>query len=165
MIAKQIHVVRQVGKWARRLDTDQIKQKSRPLTKTASGNAVIAFDTLIASAKAYANQIEPQIMAISLSQDLALDIMAFTVMKHLADSAQRPLDGNNDVAPWLQNLSEFAAQFFRKYQTVDMSGLLTFLVHKLRDEDDSFILGFMINRIISKMFGWTDLEIHQLTES
>ena len=46
-----------------------------------------------------------------------------------------------------------------------MTGLLTFLVHKLRDEDDSFILGFMINRIISKMFGWTDLEIHQLTES
>lgn len=44
-----------------------------------------------------------------------------------------------------------------------MSGLLTFLVHKLRDEEEgfnSFVLGFMINKIISKMFGWTDLEIH-----
>ena len=104
-------------------------------------------------------------MAISLCQDLSFDMMAFTIMRHLADSTKRPLDSNNDIAQWLQNLSEFAAQFFRKYQTVDMSGLLTFLVHKLRDEDDSFYLGYMINKIISKMFGWTDLEIHQLTES
>ena len=109
MLAKQIQVFRHIGKWARRLETDQIKQKSRALTKPASGNAIIAFARIVADAKAYDNQIEPLIMAISLCQDLSLDIMAFTIMKHLADATTRPLDSSGDIAPWLQNLSEFAA--------------------------------------------------------
>lgn len=40
-----------------------------------------------------------------------------------------------------------------------MTGLLTFLVHKLRDED-AFTLAYMLHTIIAKMFGWSDLEIH-----
>ena len=35
-------------------------------------------------------------------------------------------------------------------------------MHKLRDED-AFTLGFMLNKIIAKMFGWTDLEMHELS--
>ena len=37
---------------------DQLKQKSRLLTKIASGNAIIAFDRIVTNAKAYDNQIE-----------------------------------------------------------------------------------------------------------
>ena len=144
------------------MDADQLRQKSRLLTKIASGNAIIAFDTIGAQAKAYDNQIETQIQAISHSQDLSLDIMAFTIVKHLADTKESTLDKAHGIATWLQNLTEFAAQFFRKYQTVEITGLLTFLVHKLRDED-AFTLGFMLNKIIAKMFGWTDLEMHELS--
>ena len=61
MIAKQISVYRQIGKWARRLDNDQLRQKSRLLTKIASGNAIIAFDIIVTQSKAYENQIETQI--------------------------------------------------------------------------------------------------------
>ena len=80
---------------------DQLRQKSRPLTKAASGNAIIAFDTLMTNAKAYDNQIEAQIQAISHSQDLSLDIMAFTIVKHLADTNEATLDQNHDVSTWL----------------------------------------------------------------
>ena len=38
-------------------------------------------------------------------------------------------------------------------------GLLTFLIHKLREEN-AFVLGYMINQIVAKMFGWSDLVIN-----
>ena len=83
------------------MDADQLRQKSRLLTKIASGNAIIAFDTIGAQAKAYDNQIETQIQAISHSQDLSLDIMAFTIVKHLADTKESTLDKAHGIATWL----------------------------------------------------------------
>ena len=38
-------------------------------------------------------------------------------------------------------------------------GLLTFLIHKLREEN-AFVQGYMINQIVAKMFGWSDLVIN-----
>lgn len=42
-----------------------------------------------------------------------------------------------------------------------MTGLFTYLIHRLREEN-SFVLIHMINQIIAKMFGWSDLVISQL---
>ena len=87
--------------------------------------------------------------------------MAFTIVKNLADTTEKPLDINQNVAKWLINLSELASQFFKKYSQVEITGLFTYLIHKLRDENE-FVLGHMINQIIAKMFGWSDLVINQL---
>ena len=42
-----------------------------------------------------------------------------------------------------------------------MKGLITFLLHKMREED-TFLIAYMLNQIIAKMFGWTDFVINQL---
>lgn len=42
-----------------------------------------------------------------------------------------------------------------------MTGLFTYLIHKLRTEN-TFVLSYMISQIISRMFGWSDLVINQL---
>jgi len=99
--------------------------------------------------------IETQINGLAHAQDLSLDIMAFTIVKQLVDSTESMLDAEANVAPWLQNLTEFASQFFKKYHSVDMLGLLTLLLHKMRDED-SYILGFVLHQLIVKLFGWSD---------
>jgi len=105
--------------------------------------------------------IETQINGLAHAQDLSLDIMAFTIVKQLVDSTESMLDAEANVAPWLQNLTEFASQFFKKYHSVDMLGLLTLLLHKMRDED-SYILGFVLHQLIVKLFGWSDHVINQL---
>jgi len=42
---------------------------------------------------------------------------------------------------------------------VEITGLFTYLIHKLRDEN-AFVLGYMINQIVAKMFGWSDLDLN-----
>ena len=87
--------------------------------------------------------------------------MAFMIVKHLADTTESALDPNQNVAKWLVNISELASQFYKKYCQVEITGLFTYLVHKLRDEN-SFVLSYMINQILSSMFGWNDLIVNQL---
>ena len=57
------------------------------------------------------------------------------------------------------NLTDLASQFFKKFSQVEITGLFTYLIHKLRDEN-AFVLGYMINQIVAKMFGWSDLVIN-----
>jgi len=83
--------------------------------RIANGNFLLAFDLMVAGAKAYENQIEAQIAAISLCQDLALDQMGFMIVKNLGDSTENPLDMNQNVAKWLMNLTDLASQFFKKF--------------------------------------------------
>lgn len=90
-----------------------------------------------------------------------MDQMAFTIVKHLADTTEPALDRNQNVSKWLINLTDLASQFFKKFSHVEIMGLLTYLVHKLREEN-SFVLGYMVNQIVAKMFGWSDLVINQL---
>jgi hypothetical protein len=65
------------------------------------------------------------------------------------------------VEQWLNYLTKFAASFFKKYHCVELLGLLTYLMHRQREEDN-FLLGYVINQIIAKMFGWQDLVINEL---
>ena len=94
-----------------------------------------------------------------MCQDLALDQMGFTIVKHLADSTESPLNPHQNVAKWLVNLTELASSFFKKFSHVEITGLFTYLIHKLREEN-SFALGYMINEVVAKMFGWRDLVIN-----
>ena len=84
---------------------------------------------------------------MSHCQDLALDQLAFTIVKHLADTNEPHLDMNNNVAKWLSNLTDLATQFFKRFSQVDMLGLFTYLTNRLRDDDgdQSFVLAYMVN--------------------
>ena len=118
LVAKQIEVYKKFSKWARRLvDTNKrdSRGKSKHFMQITFGNYLLAFDLMVQNSKAYENQIEAQIAAISGCQDLALDQMAFTIVKNLADTNEQPLDVKQNVAKWLMNLTELASQFFKKY--------------------------------------------------
>lgn len=81
--------------------------------------------------------------------------MAFTVVRHLADTAESTLDQEANIASWLANIAEFTSQFFKRYHQTDPLGLVTFLLHRMRDENQ-FVLGYVLNSLLVKMFGWSD---------
>jgi len=162
LVAQQINVHKKFSRWSQRLvDANETRIKCKQFMRIAYGNCLLAFDLMVTNAKAYDNQIEAQIAAISICQDLALDQMAFMIVKHLADTTENALDQNQNVAKWLINLTELASQFFKKFSQVQITGLLTFLIHKLREEN-TFVFAFMIHQIVAKMFGWSDLVVNQL---
>ena len=85
--------------------------------------------------------------------------MAFMIVKHLADTTEPHLDMNQNVSKWLINLTDLAAQFFKKFSHLEIMGLFTYLTHKLREEN-AFVFSYMVNQIIAKMFGWQDVIIN-----
>ena len=85
-------MTRKSAKWTQRLEADSMKLKSKQLIKISSGNAILTFNYIVRNAKAYDNQIETLISAVGHCQDLSLDIMAFTIAKHIADNTEPTLD-------------------------------------------------------------------------
>ena len=75
--------------------------------------------------------------------------MAFTILKHLSETDKPEVNG--EISNWLQNLSDFAALFFKKFPSVDMLGIITFLLRDMSSSD-----GFVLHVILSKMYDWTD---------
>jgi hypothetical protein len=61
---------------------------------------------------------------------------AYTIVRILSDSKERPLDDEANVSDWLKNIASFAASFFKKYCTVDIVGLLRYLLEKMRKDNE-----------------------------
>lgn len=95
-------------------------------------------------------------------QPLALDQFVFTVVRHLADTTEAPLDANQNLAKWLLNLTELVSEVLKKFScSVDMLGLVTYLVHQMRSSQ-SFVLAYTLNQIVVKLFGWSDFVVNQM---
>lgn len=93
LLSRQINVHKQFSMWARRLvDASEMRIRTKQFLKIAYGNSLLALDLMVTNAKAYENQIEAQIQTISSCQELSLDMMAFMIVKHMADTTESPLD-------------------------------------------------------------------------
>jgi len=63
------------------------------------------------------------------------------------------------MKPFFKNQVEFASQFFKKFPSVDMEGFLSFLLKRMKNDND-FALAFILHGVIVKMFGWSDYVIN-----
>jgi Transcription- and export-related complex subunit len=102
----------------------------------ASGNALILFETMIKQAREYDNMIEALNLSMASCCDLSLDICAYTIVRSVSDCKEQELDKEANVQGWLTNMAKFAALFFKKYCQVDIVGLLTYLLNKMRMDND-----------------------------
>jgi len=65
-----------------------------------------------------------------------LDVCAYTILRLMSDIKDLALDEEANVKNWLQNLAQFAAMFFKKYHQVDMVGLFTYLLNRMRSDNE-----------------------------
>lgn len=149
-------------KWLRRCSTENVKQSTRQVAKLASGNALVLFDIVVKQAKEYDNMIEPLVLTMASCSDLALDICAYTIVRAASDSKEPELDKEANVEGWLQNLAKFAAMFFKKYCQVDIQGLLTYLLNRMRFDND-YNQMIILREVISNMFGWSMFNVDEMT--
>ncbi len=165
LLAKMIDIHDEMRSWNRRLSIETVKQNARQLAKLASGNALIVLDSMMTNAKSYRNMIEAQVQSLQLCTPLALDIMAYTLLRHLSDSKQPALDTKDaSIAMWLSNISEFAAHFFKKHCQVDMEPLFTYLLNKSRmNQSDGASEMTILKEVIARMFGWSQFNINEMS--
>ncbi|CDW79776.1 tho complex subunit 2-like [Stylonychia lemnae] len=164
LIVKMVEVQEGIRQWQKRLSIETVKLNARQLAKLASGNALIVMNTVLSYAKNYRNMIEAQIQSLSLFGPLQLDMVAFSLVRLISDSPEQRLDSEANPNDWLQNLAEYSALFFKKYCQVDMVGLLTYLLNKMR-YDNEFNEMIILKEVIAKMFGWSQFNVNEMTPS
>lgn len=85
---------------------------------------------------------------------LTLDMMAYTLLRHLSDSSLPVLDNDASVSSWLLNLAEFFAHFLKKNCSVDMVPLMTYFLNRMRFFNESTEM-IILKEVIARMFGWS----------
>ena len=107
------------------------------------------------------------ITALGTCSRLSLDIFAFLIVRLLSDTNLTKLDqADGLVGAQLNNLSTLTGLYFEKHPNVDLIGIFTFLINSLRKGDilESSVQSVILKELISKMSGWTSIELEEMTE-
>ena len=67
-------------------------------------------------------------------KDLALDMVSFSILRNLTEKqeAYSHLDSEAFVTSDLRNLAEFTALFFKTFPSVDLQGLIIYILNRMR---------------------------------
>jgi hypothetical protein len=162
LLQAMIETQTQVSKWQRRFSTENVRQSTRQVSKLASGNSLIVFDIIIKQAKQYDNQIESLNQSMANCNELSLDIFAYTLLRHISDAKDVNPYQDSEVPPWLTNIAQFAAIFFKKYNKVDIEPLFTYLLNKMRlDGEINYMV--ILREVVASMFGWNMFNVDEMT--
>ncbi len=101
---------------------------------------------------------------MSNCNELSLDVFAYTLLRHISDSKDHAYTSSKDseIPPWLTNIAQFAAIFFKKYNKVDIEPLFTYLLNKMR-MDHEINQMIILREVVASMFGWNMFNVDEMT--
>uniref|UniRef100_A0A7S2R5A3 THO complex subunit 2 n=1 Tax=Rhizochromulina marina TaxID=1034831 RepID=A0A7S2R5A3_9STRA len=145
-------------------DKKKLKHDARMLARLSHSNPLIVFDRIIANAVSYDNQIGPLVESLSFVTPFALDCASFMLVRHLrlemgsgagkAGMMSKKFEGA--VADWFRNLATFIGAFYRNHPTVELQGLLQFVLEKLNAGSSWELI--IIKDLLAKVGGCEYLE-------
>jgi THO complex subunit 2 len=150
-------------KWLKRVSRGNAKQTGKLLAKLSHSNPCILFDFLFMAIKSYENQIQSIITSLTSCTPLALDIIVYVLLRHMSEIDKEKLEPDGGITPWLNNLSSFAGQFFRKYYWADPKSIFHYVCGKLKTGCTEGIV--VISEVMTRMTGYSPLELDKMTEN
>lgn len=150
-------------KWLKRISRGNAKQTGKLLAKLSHSNPCILFDLVFIAIKSYENQIQSIITSLTSCTPLALDIVVYVLLRHMSETNKKKLEVDGGVASWMNNLASFAGQFFRKYYWADSRSIFHYVCGKLKAGSAEEII--VLSEIMSRMTGYSTLELDKMTES
>lgn len=155
------NTVKQVNPWFKTITVDTVKQKGRILGNISHNNPGLVFKQANHIIKNYSNLIEPIVNALSYSSNLSLDTIIFLILRDLSnpkyeDSASEQFLRDGTVSDTHGNFATFLGHFLRKYYTVDLTSIFSFLMNRILNKQ--YLDLIILREIISKMSGSETLE-------
>lgn len=132
----------QAGKDARyqlkRLSKDTIRDASRGIAKVCHGHPLVVFSTILNQIESYDNLVEVMVDALRFVTPLGLDVLGYCILARLngtgggmINRSRLKPDGVN-VSQWLQSLESFTGYFYKRYPSMELGGILEYLVERLK---------------------------------
>ncbi|KAJ0409527.1 hypothetical protein ATCC90586_009067 [Pythium insidiosum] len=147
----EAHCVQETRRVMRRLTADRAKPSARTLTHVAHSNPLVVFRTMLRQIQSYDNLIQPVVESFKFVTPLGMDVLSFVLVSELAKSSRQSIkaDGTN-ISLWLASLANFTGSFYRKYPTVELSGVLQYLMQRLLQHWQSVDL-VVLSELLAKM--------------
>eukprot|EP01022_Parablepharisma_sp_SALTPOND_P003062 TRINITY_DN1121_c0_g1_i1.p1 TRINITY_DN1121_c0_g1~~TRINITY_DN1121_c0_g1_i1.p1 ORF type:complete len:867 (-),score=104.28 TRINITY_DN1121_c0_g1_i1:1480-4080(-) len=152
---------KETRKWLKRLARGNVRQTGKLLAKLSHSNPCLLFDLVLTQAKSYENQIQSIVSSLTSCSQLALDVVAYVLLRHLSDNKPK-LEPDGGIAPWINNLSSFGGQFFKKYYWVDARSMFHYVCGKLKGGNAAETI--VLSEIMSKMTGYSPLDLDKMSD-
>ena len=141
----------------RRLSKDNTKQYGRHLGKISHSNPGTVFETILSQVQGYDNMIVPIVDMLKYASPMSYDVLSYVVLAQLATPSKDRLkqDGLN-VSLWMQSLSSFCGNLYKKYPSIELVGLLQYIANTLKSGQSLQLL--LLRDLVTKMSGIEVLE-------
>ncbi|KZW03863.1 hypothetical protein EXIGLDRAFT_715906 [Exidia glandulosa HHB12029] len=152
MRVRKVEAEREAKAIMRRLSTKTVTTLNRSVAKLAHCNPCILFAHMVNQVQAYDNMAEVVVESLKFCALMPFDVLLFIVLETLANpDKERLKDDGISVSQWLQSLASFIGILCRRYQQVDCSLILRYVVNRLRAQEVMEII--VLRELIAKMTG------------
>ena len=147
----------------KRLSKDNIKETGRQLSKISHSNPLVVFTTILNQIESYDNLIQMMVDTFVHVTELSLDVLGYCLLVALGGGDSKggrsklKEDGVN-AAQWLSSLETFAGAFYKKFPSVEMHGLLAYLVRRLEQGEILELGVFRTLLTTAGSYGFADCE-------
>ncbi|KAF0713416.1 Aste57867_4353 [Aphanomyces stellatus] len=152
----QAQTVQATRKIMRRLTADRTKPTGRLLTHVALANPLVAFRTILQQLQSYENLIQPVVESVKYISPLGMDVLSFVLISELSRPRSTFKSDGQNVSLWLSSLASFSGSFYRKYPTVELGALLSFLFQRLSQWESGELI--VLSELLTKMGSCLALE-------
>ncbi|ORX63643.1 hypothetical protein BCR32DRAFT_287619, partial [Anaeromyces robustus] len=148
----KISALKEIRRLMRRLSKDNTKQIGRMFGKLVHSNPVIAFDKMLEMIEGYENMTNPLVDGCKYLTHLEFDILSFVLIERLATSfKERIKEDGTSLAQWLSNLATFMGTVYKKYASMELSGILRYIIYQLKCNNVIDLV--ILKELIQKMSG------------
>ncbi|ELQ37580.1 THO complex subunit 2 [Pyricularia oryzae] len=152
----------------KRLSADNIKKMARTMAKAAYSSPGIVFKVALEQIEAYSNLIEAFIECAKYFTDLGYDVLLWSLLNSLSTSRSRTSSASVlNTSQWLQALSKFSGQVFRRYANLNPTPVLLYVNEQLCKGNSTDLV--ILERLITSMGGvvsdvdFTDAQLEAMT--
>ena len=150
----------EMRKVVKRISTDasMIKKCGKILGKLSHSNPIVVAHELLVNIERSPNMVQPTVDSLKYIGPLSHDVLTYVVLDHLAQPSKSKLksDGKN-IEEWLGGIASFTGQFFRKYSTADLTGILQYVLHQLKSGNFTDLV--ILHELVVKMSGEPPLSL------
>ena len=63
---------------------------------------------------------------------LSFDVLAYAIVRRLSVDRDFLTEDTGDLSKWIQSIGKFVGKLYRKYPTIELGGLLQFIVNRIK---------------------------------
>lgn len=136
----------------KRINKENVREKARDLAKLCAACPGVVFDVCLRQIESYDNLITVIIECARYFTELSYDVLSWTLMSFLGrEGRSRVSDTGFKANRWLQSLSTFTGQIYKRYALMEPYPILLFILERIRN--DNFVDLRILRDIITGMAG------------